>query len=205
MVRSGSGWVPTQLTVRSPEGARHMDGQGRDPAVRRHSDRLDRGGGRLTPLALAAAGACLALSVPASDARPVVSRQYQANTGDITAMTGPAGPVADPLVAAPRVAARPDLTRRPSMPANGMFHAAAVWYRTRNWQYQLPKTITSTVRTSRSAIWGQIDSDTSRDNPRTRWLAELGLAFALVYVLFLVGWFWWTRSGLHGVRRVVRS
>jgi hypothetical protein len=170
--------------------------------VRGACDRLDGGGGRLCLLALAAAGACLALSSPALAAKTLVSRQYQNKSADTTARTLPRDPAADPSGGdAPRVAAGSDPLR--ILPA-GRTASGSRWYRLRNSQYQLRTSITDHKPAGVKAISSTNTVPIQLDNADRRHLVQLGAALGSAYALFLAFWFWWTRARTHRARRAVR-
>ncbi len=118
-----------------------------------HIDRLDLGElsdrfggrGRLRLVTLAAASACLALSVAIPAAEALVSPQYQAKTTDTGPKVGAAGPAADPSGGGVAdVAAGSDsqgrLTQFGSSLVGGHLPntpSTVVWYRTQNTRYQL--------------------------------------------------------------------
>jgi hypothetical protein len=165
-------------------------------------DRLDGGGGRLCLLALAAAGACLALSSPALAAKTLVSPQYQSKSADTTARTWRNGPAADPSGGdPPRVAAGSDPLRILPAPETAV---GSEWYHFRNSRYQLRTSITPHETTGVKAISSGNTPPIRLDNTERRRLVQLGAALGFAYVLFLAFWFRWVRARTHGARRVVR-
>jgi hypothetical protein len=171
-------------------------------AARGGCDRLDGGGGRLCLLALAAAGACLALSSPALAAKTLVSRQYQNKSADTTARTLPRDPAADPSGGdAPRVAAGSDPLGILSAPRTA---SGSERYHSRNSWYQLRTAITNREPSGVKAISSRNTPPIRLDNTERRRLVQLGAALGFAYVLFLAFWFRWARARTHGARRVVR-
>ena len=155
----------------------------------------NRGGGRLCLIALVLTSVGLSFSSSADAANGVISPQYQAKNGDITARTGPIGPAADPSGGdTPRIVAGPDHPHAPQ--------GIVTWYRAENRQYQFLLHIEGNHGRGNRSISTQIASVTDRG----RRLVQLGIALGLVYVAFLVWWFWWTQTLPHGARtrRVVR-
>jgi hypothetical protein len=173
-----------------------------------------RGRLRLVPLATALA---LAAAAPAGAAVPsvnrLISRQYQAKTGDTATATG--------------VAVLAGLRARRAGPHGG----PSTWYRTGNARYQLqinsfrlsgqspgyivnPKRVlpASIPRSTRLQIVRQIGGrDALGHEPRAissgdaRLLLRLGLGLGLAYIVFLAAWFWRTRHRTEGAAaRVVR-